>query len=600
MSKINVMSEDLANKIAAGEVVEKTMNVVKDLVENSIDAKRTIIRIELIDSGVKEIKVTDDGVGMDKDDAIMCFSRHATSKLHNLNDLFNIASLGFRGEALPSIASVSNVILKTSNGHVGTEVIINGGKIDEVKNSDIRKGTSITVSNLFYNTPVRLKYLKSLYTELANITEYVNKMALSYPNIKFVLINNEKELLNTDGNGNLLKVINSIYGLATTKKMVEIKAFNDDFDIIGYMSYPEVSRSNRNSITILVNNRVIKNNEVIKTICEAYHTYIPSDRFPVFVLNIITDPFLVDVNIHPTKMDVKFSKIDDLKDLIMKTIQKNLREMLMIPEVNIDTNNVYNEIKDSKVDEVYYQAPKKEEIRFDFSVSDNDTEYNQNIIELETKIVNNDKGQKQDSDIDIINKNEYDIKPIRPIGAVHGTYIIGENDDGMYIIDQHAAAERINYEKCYKALTNHSKNIVDLLIPITIELPNNEYIILKQHFDILDRLCFIYEEFGINTIVIRSHPVWLPEYCLEEAIRKIIDIIITQEDFSERKFNERISMTMACKMSIKANDAITIPDMEFLLNNLVKTDNPYTCPHGRPTIISYKKYDLEKLFKRAM
>ncbi len=602
MSKIAVMSEDLANKIAAGEVVEKCVNVVKELVENSIDAKSDIIRIELIDSGIKEIKVMDNGIGMDKEDAVMCFSRHATSKLKTLNDLFNISSLGFRGEALPSIASVSNVVLKTSNGNEGTEIIINGGKIEEVKNSDIRKGTSITVSNLFYNTPVRLKYLKSLYTELANITEYVNKMALSYPNIKFVLVNNEKELLNTDGTGNLLKVINSIYGLATTKKMVEINNSNDDFEIVGYMSYPEVSRSNRNSITVLVNNRVIKNNEIIKTICEAYHTYIPSDRYPVFILNILTDPYLVDVNIHPTKMDVKFSKIDELKDLLTKTIKKKLGEMLLIPEIDINTDNVLENIKNEKVDEVYYQSPKKEEITFDFSVMDKKEEYESNKEELTKKNYNqvSSKGETLDNSDDVINKNTYAIKPIRPVGNVHGTYIIGENEDGMYIIDQHAAAERINYEKCYKALTNHSKNIMDLLVPITIELPSNEYIILKEHFDILDRLCFKYEEFGINTLVIRAHPVWLPEYCLEEAIRKIIDIIITQEDFSERKFNERISMTMACKMSIKANDAITIPDMEYLLNKLIQTDNPYTCPHGRPTIISYKKYDLEKLFKRAM
>lgn len=604
MSKIAVMSEDLANKIAAGEVVEKCVNVVKELVENSIDAKSDIIRIELIDSGVKEIKVIDNGIGMDKEDAVMCFSRHATSKLRTLNDLFNIASLGFRGEALPSIASVSNVLLKTSNGNIGTEVRIEGGKIVEVKNTDVRKGTSITVSNLFYNTPVRLKYLKSLYTELANIVEYVNKMALSYPNIKFVLVNNEKELLNTDGTGNLLKVINSIYGLATTKKMVEINNENDDFEIIGYMSYPEVSRSNRNSITVLVNNRVIKNNEIIKTICEAYHTYIPSDRYPVFVLNILVDPFLVDVNIHPTKMDVKFSKLEELKDLIMNTIKKKLQEMLLIPEVVINTDDVLEDIKNEKINEVYYQAPKKEELTFDFSVNDQDEEYRNNKNELINKEIvlkpEPSKGEMFDGDKDIINKNKYDIKPIRPIGAVHGTYIIGENEDGMYIIDQHAAAERINYEKCYKALTEHSKNIVDLLIPITIELPNNDYIILKEHFDILDRLCFKYEEFGINTLVIRAHPVWLPEYCLEEAIRKIIDIIIVNEDFSERKFNERVSMTMACKMSIKANDAISLDDMEYLLNKLIKTDNPYTCPHGRPTIISYKKYDLEKLFKRAM
>lgn len=596
MSKIEVMSEDLANKIAAGEVVEKTMNVVKELVENSIDAKASMIKIELIDSGVAEIKVTDDGIGMDKDDAVLCFSRHATSKLRSLNDLFNIASLGFRGEALPSIASVSQVTLKTSNGNVGTIVKIDGGKVISVEESDIRKGTCITVSHLFYNTPVRLKYLKSLYTELANITDYVNKMALSYPNIKFILVNNDKELLNTDGSGNLLKVINSIYGLAVTKKMIEINASNNDFQIIGYISYPEVSKSNRNSITLLVNNRVIKNNDVIKTICESYHTYIPSDKFPVAVLNIITDPFLIDVNIHPTKMDVKFSKIEDLKELIDNTITKKLKEVLLIPEININTTTVLEEIEDKKVDEVYYQ-PIKEEVKFDFTVNDNNELYLKNQEEFKEREV---KKENLDEKEELIPKHEYNIKPIRPIGAVHGTYIIGENEDGMYIIDQHAAAERINYEKCYKAIISHSKNKMDLLIPITIELPNNEYMILKTHFDILDRLGFIYEEFGVNTLVIRSHPVWLPEYALEEAVRKIIDIIVVTDDFSELKFSDRVSMTMACKMSIKANDAITIPDMEYLLNTLIKTDNPYTCPHGRPTIIRYSKYDLEKMFKRSM
>ena len=605
MSKILIMSEDLANKIAAGEVVEKTMNVVKELVENSIDAKASEIKIELIDSGVTEIKVTDDGVGMDKDDALMCFSRHATSKLHSLNDLFNIASLGFRGEALPSIASVSKVTLKTSNGEVGTIVKINGGKVERVENSDIRRGTSITVSNLFYNTPVRLKYLKSLYTELANITDYVNKMALSYPNIKFILINNEKELLNTDGSGNLLKVINSIYGLAITKKMIEINNNNDDFQIMGYISYPEVSKSNRNSITLLVNNRVIKNNEIIKTLVESYHTYIPSDKFPIAVLNIIVDPFLVDVNIHPTKMDVKFSKIDELKDLINKTVTKKLKEVLLIPEISINTEHVLNEIEDKRIDEVYYQpskiennsSSKKEEITFDFSINENNEVYLKNKEEFENREVIKDNFDNKE---ELIPHHEYNIKPIRPIGAVHGTYIIGENEDGMYIIDQHAAAERINYEKCYKAIINHSKNKMDLLIPITIELSNREYLILKNNFDVLERLGFIYEEFGINTLIIRSHPIWLPEYALEEAVRKIIDIIISTDDFSELKFSDRVAMTLACKMSIKANDAITISDMEYLLNTLVKTDNPYTCPHGRPTIIRYSKYDLEKMFKRSM
>ena len=261
MSKIKVMDEILANKIAAGEVVEKTMNVVKELVENSIDAGSDEIKITLIDSGVKEVKVADNGIGMDRKDATLAFSRHATSKLKNLDDLFNIESLGFRGEALPSIASVSNIELKTSNGVEGTYLTLSGGKDMHVEDSDLQKGTVITVKDLFYNTPVRLKYLKNLYVELANITEYVNKMALSYPNIKFTLINNEKVLLDTDGNGDLRKVIYEIYGADITKKMIEVSGENDDYYIHGYMSYPEMTKSNRNSITTLVNGRVIKNNE---------------------------------------------------------------------------------------------------------------------------------------------------------------------------------------------------------------------------------------------------------------------------------------------------------------------------------------------------
>ena len=274
MSKIQVMDEILANKIAAGEVVEKCMNVVKELVENSIDAKSTEISIKLIDSGVKEIEVSDNGIGMDEDDAKMAFMRHATSKLKNLDDLFNIESLGFRGEALPSIASVSNVRLKTSDGNKGTLLTLNGGKDLHIERADLQKGTTITVSDLFYNTPVRLKYLKNLYVELAHIVEYVNKMALSYPNIKFTLINNDKVLLQTDGNGDLLKVIYGIYGIDITKKMIPIEGENDDYYINGYISYPEVTKGNRNSITTLVNGRVIKNNELNKCIVDCYHTYI--------------------------------------------------------------------------------------------------------------------------------------------------------------------------------------------------------------------------------------------------------------------------------------------------------------------------------------
>lgn len=587
MSKIQVMNEDLANKIAAGEVVEKTMNVVKELVENSIDAKSTMIKVELIDSGVKEIKVIDDGIGMDKDDAVLAFSRHATSKLKSLDDLFNINSLGFRGEALPSIASVSNVTLKTSDGKTGTMVELVGGVIKEVKSCDLKQGTTIIVKDLFYNTPVRLKYLKSLYTELANISDYLNKMALSYPNIKFILINNSKELLNTSGSGDLLKTILNIYGLIVANKMMFIENMNNDYKISGYISYPELTKSNRGSITLLVNNRVVRNNEIIKAILEAYHTYIPKDRYPYIVLNIEVDPFLVDVNVHPTKMEVKFSKQDSLLNLIMETISNKLSKKTLIPKVineNVEDNyyqddlNVNNDLFNFPeiVKEDKKENNKLEELTFDFSIQEEKEDYEEEFPE------------------------DSRIKDMYPIGIVHGTYIICENPDGMFIIDQHAAAERINYEKYYHALSTHSKNTIDVLVPYKIELPANEYLILSKNFSILDRLGFKYEEFGTNTLIIRTHPTWIPKYAPLEAIKKIIDIIIMNEDFDEDKFNEKVSITLACKMSIKAGDVITMPDMTYLINELRHTKNPFTCPHGRPTIIAYTKYDLEKLFKRAM
>ena len=588
MSKIKVMDEILANKIAAGEVVEKTMNVVKELVENSIDAQSDEIKIELIDSGVKEIKVTDNGIGMDREDASLAFSRHATSKLKNLDDLFNIESLGFRGEALPSIASVSNIELKTSNGEIGTYLTLSGGKDMHVEDSDLQPGTTITVKDLFYNTPVRLKYLKNLYTELANITEYVNKMALSYPNIKFTLINNDKVLLATDGNGDLKKVIYQIYGADITKKMIEISGENDDYYIHGYISYPEMTKSNRNAITTLVNGRVIKNNELNKIITDSYHTYIPKDKFPIIVLNIDVDPILIDINIHPTKMDIKFSKMDTLKELVSEEITKKLKELTLIPTISTRSEEALRETtiplyRAFKKEEI--QEPKYEETVLDFSVEEPSFK------------------EEQEESIDETSKQEEistpRIKKMIPRGIVYSTYIIAENEDGMYIIDQHAAAERINYEKVLKAIKEKVIPI-DLLIPIKIELTTNEFLIIRNHLDILKEYGFYAEEFGMNTIIIRSHPNWIPEDIAEECIRKAVDIIITKENFDLDQFVWRMAATMACRMSVKANDYLSYDDQVWLLDTLRNCENPFTCPHGRPTIITYTKYDLEKLFKRSL
>ncbi len=592
MSAIKVMDEILANKIAAGEVVERCLNVVKELVENSIDAKSSEIKITLVDSGTKKIVVSDDGVGMDKSDALLAFSRHATSKLKNLDDLFNISSLGFRGEALPSIASVSKVSLTTSKDGIGTSILLNGGVVEKVESTDLSKGTTIEVTDLFYNTPVRLKYLKNLYTELALIIEYVNKMALSYPSIKFVLTNNEKELLNTTGDGNLLKVIYAVYGIDVTKKMIEINGENDDYIISGYIGYPEIAKTSRNVITTLVNGRVIKNIDLNRCLIDCYHTYIPKDKFPMIVLNIDVDPILIDINIHPQKMDIKFSKLDSLKELITKVISSKLKEILLVPHANIrDLNTIYevedsfnNNIVDYKIEDKKDNVLKKEELSFDF---DNDSKITGDKTE---EIVEEEKNEE----------SEYRIKEMIPVGIVHKTYIIAENSSGMYIIDQHAAAERINYEKVLNALLKDNYNIIDLLVPIRLEYPKDEFIRIKEHMDILKSIGISLEEFGDNTFIVRSHPTWFFEGYEKEAIEKIIAITLEKGEFDKEKFIYKTASTMACKMSIKANDFIDLNSAKILLDNLRRCDNPFTCPHGRPTIITYSNYDLERLFKRAM
>lgn len=575
MGKIKLMDETLANKIAAGEVIEKCVSIVKELVENSIDAGSTNIKIELIASGTKEIKVTDNGGGMDHQDALLAFSPHATSKILTEDDLYCISSLGFRGEALPSIASVSEVILKTSNGDIGTIVNIKGGKLIEEQKGDARVGTSVTVKNLFYNTPARLKHLSSLYRELAYIIDYVNKIALSHPHITFTLINDGKTIFKTDGSGNQLKVIKEIYGLNVVKKMIEINNEDDDYQISGYISYPEITKSNRNHIITLVNGRVVKNNELNKVINDTYHTYIPEDKYPIVILNIKVDPSLIDVNIHPTKLDIKFSKLEELKTLIKTEISNKLNSINLIPKI---------------------EEKRKDKVQYENITLDIERTIDEPTVEYEESKENN-------INIPIEEKIEDNIKipEMYPVGLVKGTYIICQNELGMYLIDQHAAQERINYEYYLKKLGNPKQETIDMLIPINIELPSNEYIIVKENMPILEKLGFNIDELGINTLTIRSHPLWLPKNYEEEAIRKIIDLLtIKEKDFNIEKFNEKIAITMSCKLSIKANTDLTITEMENLIDNLRKCSNPYTCPHGRPTIVFYSNYELEKLFKRTM
>lgn len=597
MSKIKVMDEVLANKIAAGEVVERIVSIVKELVENSIDAGSDEIKIELIESGLREIKITDNGIGMDSNDAHMAFLRHATSKIYNDDDLFNINSLGFRGEAIPSIASVSDVELRTchKDNEVGTYIHVKGGKVLEEGSSDGRIGTSFRITNLFYNTPARLKHLSSSNVELSHVIEYINKIALSYPNIKFKLVNDGREILNTDGSGKLLKVIKNIYGIDIAKRMIEVEGCNEDYNIYGYISLPEVTRSNRNHMTTIVNGRVVKNSTVYKSINDAYSNYKEDSRYPVCVLIIETDPSLLDVNIHPSKLDIKFSNFDELNNLIKDTIGKAIKNKLLIPNISvnevkeikkyenltieIDRNNIVSE------DNISYKNSLENLINF------NNIDFNNDIDEIE----------ENSSEVIVIEDEKDKLPELYPVGLLHGTYIVCENEQGIYLIDQHAAKERINYENISYVLSHPSDNTISPLIPIVIELPLNEYLILKENIDILDKLNIEIEEFGTSSFRVLSHPTWFISGKEEDIVRQIIELILVKEkNFSLEKFNDNLAKMVSCKMSIKANTYIDKASMESLINDLRKCKNPYNCPHGRPSIIKFSIYELEKMFKRSI
>ncbi len=577
MSKIRIMNELLANKIAAGEVVEKCSSVLKELVENSIDAGASVIKVELLDGGLTEIKVVDNGEGMDKEDATLAFARHATSKIYKDDDLFFIETLGFRGEALASIASVSEVDLRTCKDQVGTHVHIKGGKSDLIESSPARIGTEITVKNLFYNTPARLKYLKSEATELNNCLQFIEKLALSKPEIAFSLSNNHRELVKTSGSNNLLKTIHEIYGLNVSSNMLLVKASTDDFEIYGFVSKPSVLKKNRNHFNTFVNGRIVRNNDINRAINDAYNTYKHEGFYPITVLNIYTDPTLVDVNIHPTKQDIKMSKMDVLTKCLYQKIKEVLYSNLLIPDVNIESNEEEKTLDNNIVLEENnnYEEKKIEHIiQTTFDLGDN-----QEII-----------------------KNE-DFKSLKlyPVGQVHGTFIIAEDEEAMYIIDQHAAHERVNYEMITKKFKESEVSVTDMLVPLTVELSSSDYMIFNSRKEILENLGFKIEEFGINTILIKSHPTWLKQNYEGDNLKFIVDLVLDEsKNFNKEKFLDSLAKMVSCKMSVKANEHLSMLEMEKLLNDLVKCDNPYNCCHGRPSIMKFTSYELEKMFKRVI
>ncbi|MBC6295765.1 DNA mismatch repair endonuclease MutL [Listeria sp. FSL L7-1517] len=596
------LTDALSNKIAAGEVVERPASVVKELVENAIDAGSTVIDILVEEAGLNKITIIDNGSGIEEEDVATAFLRHATSKIKNEADLFRVHTLGFRGEALPSIASVSHLSMETSTGETkGTSISLEGGKIIEQKSGHARKGTQIEVSQLFFNTPARLKYLKSLPTELGNITDILNRLALAHPDISFRFSHNDKSLLQTNGNGDLRQVIAAIYGVSIARKTIPVHAESLDFKIAGYAVLPEVNRSNRNYISTIINGRFIKNFALVKAIQEGYHTLLPIGRFPIIVLQIEMDPIIVDVNVHPAKLEVRLSKEKELGQLISQMIKQAFHQLQLIPDGEVSKKQ--KELQKSEQIQMSFEenepkeAPKElfsKPAIPEYVPSDDDVPIETDFI-LETAPVYNSEEQETVNEIP-----KERIPKMYPIGQMHATYIFAQNENGLYIIDQHAAQERIKYEFYREKIGEVSRELQELLVPIVLEFSTDEYVRLEEQKEKLEEVGVFLESFGQNSYIIRAHPTWFPKDQEEETLREIIDEALTSPSISIHKLREDTAIMMSCKKSIKANHYLTTKDMEALLDTLREASDPFTCPHGRPVIIQYTTYELEKMFKRVM
>lgn len=626
MAEIHELSAVLADQIAAGEVVERPASVVKELVENAIDAKAAQITIETKEAGLEMIRVTDDGEGIEADDVETAFKRHATSKITSREDLFRVATLGFRGEALPSIASVSDVVLMTAHAgdETGTTIHIKGGKIVSNDASQLRNGTQITVSDLFFNTPARLKYLSSLATELSHVSDIVNRLALSHSDVAFVLKNNGKTLLKTAGNGNQKQTFSAIYGVKAAAKMISFNAKDLDFEVDGMVSYPELTRSNRNGISLLINGRYIRNFKLTKAVLNGYGSKLMVGRFPYAVINIRLDPLLCDVNVHPTKQEVRISKEPQLEKLISEGIFARLSQENLIPNAVKNLNHSKRTGFSGEQTDLLEKSPKyKGPVSAEVTAAlvgeslDDKLDGKQNVLakdvrpiviskrtdleKAELKIWDQKYVQKKTSvkDQEISAESSQKRFPeLRYIGQMHGTYLFAESADGLYIIDQHAAQERCKYEYYRTEIGNVSSNQQRLLVPIVLTYPTTDSLKIEENLDKLANLGIELEDFGKNTYILRQHPTWFKQGEEEEIVREMIDMFLNDDKLTVAKFREKTAIMMSCKRSIKANHHLEEEQAKVLLKKLSTCENPFNCPHGRPVLVHFTSKDMEHMFKR--
>lgn len=631
--RIHELSNLLANQIAAGEVIERPASVVKELVENAIDAGATQIDVIVEEAGESLIRVVDNGEGINPEDVPLAFTRHATSKISNRHDLFNIMSLGFRGEALPSIAAISDVTLNTTTQEAPSGIMyhIKGGKQVSATPANGRRGTVVSVRDLFYNTPARLKYLKRPQTELSRIADIMNRIALSYTNVAFTVTADGRNILQTNGDGNQQRVIAAIYGRDVAQKMRAITGEDDDFNITGFVSLPELTRGSRDYLTILVNGRFIKNFSVSNAVIRGYGSKLMVGRFPMGVININTDPLLVDVNVHPQKAEIRLSKEAELSALIIDTIKSCFADENLIPDAY---ENLYGQAQTNKIEP---PAPKqvapwaKPDMEQTIAINTG-MDSNEVVINQEADLMNhavNEFTQKYahepnlpifDDEItvqvsedissynkpDIPTQEELDISPKKPsgfpsleyIGQMHGTFLFAQSSEGFYLIDQHAAQERVKYEYYRKEVGQVGTDKQRMLVPITINYSVADMLKIADKEAELEAIGLTLEPFGPTTVIVREHPTWFEKGQETETIKEMVDWILRDGNLTVAEFRERTAIMMSCKRSVRANMHLSDLQARTLLESLASTENPYNCPHGRPVVTSFTLTEMEKMFKR--
>ena len=689
MGKINILSAELSNKIAAGEVVERPASVVKELVENSLDAGSTNIKIIIKEFGIEQIRIIDNGSGISNDDLERAFLRHATSKIREDYDLFHIKTLGFRGEALASISSVSRVTIKSCAGEAqGTMLVLEAGKVTREEYYAPIKGTDLSVENLFYNTPARLKYLRNAHTEQANITNVIYKFALSYPNVSFELHVDDKITFKTYGDGDVHKILSKIYNMSVARNMISFSGNNDDYKVYGYISVPDETRASKNYINIFINGRYIRNYIIQNSIIDAYGTLLMKNRYPLCVINIDMDPILLDVNVHPTKQEVRLSKEAELISLIKGAISERLANYTYIPQgmnnvltkkekANIEKFNFLDELdnkfgmqteenntslfkEEQKVDRFvreddivfgedndihklqeelnsnneshirrqqteisgmesslpdlsytarprenynkYGEKPTKKEIENFMNFSKREEIGEATKEEISNTIVKDNSHFDEIKNLKIVQDESMEVKTLpdlKVLAQIFKTYILSEADNKLYLIDQHAAAERYNYEKLQRDFIDRKNYKKQMLIPMTFDFSIEEAAEIRNNFEKFTELGIDFEEFGDNSYVVREFPGWIEED-EEEMIKIIVEKVLNNNKitFNELR-NDAIAMA-SCKMSIKANQILSEVEMNKVISDLYKCKNPFTCPHGRPIITKMEKKDLEKMFKRIV